>query len=66
MAANDIGVVPIADGDRLVGIVTDRDDPDGMGRIAVSFPWLDAEMKSTWAPIAAPMSGGGRDRARVE
>lgn len=25
MAANDIGVIPITDGDRLVGIVTDRD-----------------------------------------
>ena len=43
-----------------IAIVTDRDDPDGMGRIAVKFPWLDAEMESTWAPIAASMSGGGR------
>lgn len=25
MAANDIGVVPVTDGDRLIGIVTDRD-----------------------------------------
>ena len=25
MLANDIGVVPVTDGDRLVGVVTDRD-----------------------------------------
>jgi CBS domain-containing protein len=25
MAANDIGVIPVTDGDRLVGVVTDRD-----------------------------------------
>jgi uncharacterized protein involved in type VI secretion and phage assembly len=43
-----------------VGIVADRDDPDGMGRVQLTFPWLDDGVQSTWAPIAAPMAGDGR------
>lgn len=44
----------------VIGLVTDVDDPDGDGRIRVSFPWLDPDVVSGWAPIAAPL--GGNDR----
>jgi uncharacterized protein involved in type VI secretion and phage assembly len=44
----------------VVGLVTDVDDPDGVGRIRVSFPWLGADVVSGWAPIAAPLGGADR------
>jgi phage baseplate assembly protein V len=44
----------------IVGTVKDVDDPNGLGRIRVEFPWLGGESQSHWAPIAAPMAGGGR------
>jgi uncharacterized protein involved in type VI secretion and phage assembly len=44
----------------VIGLVTDVDDPDGDGRIRVSFPWLGPDVVSGWAPIAAPL--GGNDR----
>jgi uncharacterized protein involved in type VI secretion and phage assembly len=44
----------------LVGQVVDRDDPQGEGRIRVSFPTFSDGMESTWATIAYPMAGGGR------
>lgn len=42
------------------GIVTDLSDPDREGRIRVRYPWLDNQMMSNWASIAAPMAGNGR------
>lgn len=44
----------------LVGLVVDRDDPAGEGRVRVSFPTFAEEMDSFWAPIANPMAGKGR------
>ena len=40
-----------------VGIVTDNEDPEGLGRVRLEFPWRDAEDTSSWARIAAPMAG---------
>ena len=52
------------EGDRLygvvVGIVTNNQDPDGMGRVKVRFPWLSATEESWWARIAVPMAGKDR------
>ncbi|HYJ48071.1 MAG TPA: phage baseplate assembly protein V [Pyrinomonadaceae bacterium] len=42
------------------GLVTNLDDPQGLGRIQVEFPWLDAQYRSNWAPIATPLTGGQR------
>jgi uncharacterized protein involved in type VI secretion and phage assembly len=42
-----------------VGIVTDNEDPDGLGRVRLEFPWRDAEDTSDWARIATPMAGSG-------
>ena len=44
----------------VTGIVTDHKDPDGVGRVRVAFPWLDAEHNSGWARVA--FTGGGKDR----
>ncbi|MEF8827474.1 MAG: phage baseplate assembly protein V [Haloarcula sp.] len=40
-----------------VGVVTDNEDPDGMGRVKLEFPWREASDESYWARIAAPMAG---------
>jgi phage baseplate assembly protein gpV len=42
------------------GIVTSLEDPEAEARIQVSFPWLDGEYRSSWAPIAFPMAGKSR------
>jgi uncharacterized protein involved in type VI secretion and phage assembly len=42
-----------------VGIVSDLDDPGGLGRVRVTFPhWDDTE--SNWARLATPMAGKDR------
>lgn len=41
-------------------IVTNNQDPDGMGRVKVSFPWLSDSDESHWARVAAPMAGQER------
>jgi uncharacterized protein involved in type VI secretion and phage assembly len=44
----------------MVGVVTNNQDPDGMGRVKVRFPWLSAEDESFWARVAVPMAGNDR------
>lgn len=44
----------------VVGIVTNNQDPDGMGRVKIKFPWLSDDDESQWARIAAPMAGADR------
>jgi uncharacterized protein involved in type VI secretion and phage assembly len=44
----------------VLGIVTNNDDQDGLGRVKVRFPWLSNGTESHWARVAAPMAG--RDR----
>jgi len=43
-----------------VGIVTNNQDPDGLGRVRVRFPWLDDAAESFWARVASPMAGEAR------
>lgn len=43
-----------------VGIVSDNEDPEGMGRVKLTFPWRAAEDESNWARIAQPMTGADR------
>lgn len=43
-----------------VGVVTDNQDPEGMGRVKVRFPWKDDADESTWARVVTPMAGKGR------
>lgn len=41
------------------GIVSQNQDPEGLGRVRVRLPWLDGNDvdESTWATLAAPMEG---------
>ena len=44
----------------LIGIVTDNEDPEQMGRVKVKFPTLTEEHNSAWARIVSV--GGGKER----
>jgi len=44
----------------VVGIVTNNQDPDGMSRVKVKFPWLSNDDESWWARIATVMAGSSR------
>jgi phage baseplate assembly protein V len=43
-----------------VGIVTNNQDPDGLGRVKVKFPWLSDQDESHWARVATLMAGNER------
>ncbi len=43
-----------------IGIVTNNQDPDKLGRVKVKFPWLSEEEESGWARIVTPMAGNSR------
>src|SRR5262245_14492541 len=53
-----------ADRERFYGVcvalVTNNQDPQGLGRVRVKFPWLGEDDESTWIRIASPMAGNGR------
>ncbi|HEX3034036.1 MAG TPA: phage baseplate assembly protein V [Thermodesulfobacteriota bacterium] len=42
------------------GIVTNNQDPDGLGRVKIKFPWLSDNNESDWVKIATLMAGGER------
>lgn len=44
----------------VIGIVTNNEDPEGLGRVKVKFPWLSADEESTWARLATLMAGNER------
>jgi phage protein D len=44
----------------LVGIVTNNQDPKGLGRVKVKFPTLTEEHESYWARIVGVGAGGSR------
>ncbi len=44
----------------VIAQVTDNQDPDGIGRIQVRFPWLREDDQPRWLPVASPMAGPGR------
>lgn len=41
----------------VVGLVTNNQDPEGLGRVKIRFPWLSSTDESNWARIAVPMAG---------
>lgn len=43
-----------------IATVTNTADPDELGRVKVSYPWLADDAESPWARVATPMAGGGR------
>src|SRR5258708_25684211 len=49
----------------VVGVVTNAEDTDKLGRVKVKFPWLPKDNKgvaieSSWARVSAPMAGKDR------
>jgi uncharacterized protein involved in type VI secretion and phage assembly len=44
----------------VVGVVTNTQDPAGLGRVKVKFPWLSDSEESFWARVATPMAGKAR------
>jgi uncharacterized protein involved in type VI secretion and phage assembly len=44
----------------VIGVVTNNQDPDGMGRVKLKFAWLSSDAESNWARIAVLMAGPGR------
>jgi len=44
----------------LVGIVTDNEDPEGMGRVRVKFPTLTEDHISNWARVVSIGAADGR------
>jgi uncharacterized protein involved in type VI secretion and phage assembly len=44
----------------VVGVVTNNQDPEKMGRVKVKFPWLSEDDESNWARVASPMAGNER------
>jgi uncharacterized protein involved in type VI secretion and phage assembly len=49
---------------RILGVVSARvtanNDPDGLGRVRLKYPWLDDQLESGWARLAVPMAGAER------
>jgi uncharacterized protein involved in type VI secretion and phage assembly len=44
----------------VIGLVTNSEDPEKMGRVKVKYPWLSDADESNWARIATPMAGRER------
>lgn len=44
----------------ITGVVTNNDDPQGIGRVKVKFPVISDNDESYWARLAAPMAGPDR------
>jgi uncharacterized protein involved in type VI secretion and phage assembly len=47
-------------GSIVVGVVTNNNDPDGLGRVKVKFPTLGDTVESWWARVASPSAGKDR------
>lgn len=43
-----------------IGIVTNNKDPDGLGRVKLTLPWMADNAETNWARVATPMAGAGR------
>lgn len=43
-----------------VATVRDNEDPEGMGRVRLEYPWRETSNESHWARIAVPMAGADR------
>jgi uncharacterized protein involved in type VI secretion and phage assembly len=44
----------------VIGIVSNNQDPEKLGRVKVKFPWLVEDDESNWARVASPMAGPDR------
>lgn len=44
----------------VIAVVTSNQDPEGLGRIKINFPWRGEKDESYWARITSPMAGNER------
>ena len=44
----------------MVGVVTNNNDPDDMGRVRVKYPRSATDVESAWARVATPSAGNER------
>jgi phage baseplate assembly protein V len=44
----------------VIGVVTNNRDPDGLGRVKASLPWMDDQVETDWARVVTPMAGARR------
>lgn len=44
----------------VTAVVVSIDDPEGLGRVKVSFPWLEDNQESHWARVSNVMAGNDR------
>jgi uncharacterized protein involved in type VI secretion and phage assembly len=44
----------------VVAVVTNTQDPEGLARVKLRYPWLSDQDESPWARIACPMAGASR------
>jgi uncharacterized protein involved in type VI secretion and phage assembly len=44
----------------VIALVTNNQDPQNLGRVKLSFPWLTDNGESDWARVATPMAGKDR------
>jgi phage protein D len=44
----------------VVGLVTNNNDPEEMGRVRVKYPSLSDNEESAWAPVVTPSTGNAR------
>ena len=51
---------PIWGTSMVVGVVTQTEDPDGLGRVRVQYPALGDDAEGWWARIASPAAGTSR------
>jgi phage protein D len=54
------GGVPRFSAHLVLGIVTNNNDPDEMGRVRVQYPALGAEHEGAWARVVTPSAGKER------
>lgn len=41
----------------VVAVVTDTNDPEGLGRVKVLYPWMSTDHNSFWARVISPGAG---------
>jgi len=44
----------------VIGVVTNNNDPQKMGRVKIKFPWRESSDESNWTRIATAMAGKDR------
>jgi phage protein D len=54
------GVPPSFGSQLVLGIVTNNDDPESLGRVRVRYPALAPSAEGAWARVATPSAGGER------